>query len=114
MNEFYASLQVGDMVIFATISSKSVAKVVRVTKTQLTLSNGSRFSRNTGRRIGSPSRWDITYLEEATPEMVERVRFGNERAGLVYKLGRYDWNKMSLEELRRINEALPQDKEKGS
>ena len=107
---FLEKLGPGDRVIVSGRMTQSVDTVARITKTQIVMSSGNRFNRSTGRFIGG-DRWTFFHLSEATTENLEAIARDREKKDLVRKLNGMNWNGFTLEQLRYIVSALPEDKE---
>lgn len=102
--EWLSSLKGGEQVVIEggfSSGSLSVAKVARITATQIILDSGDRFRRENGRRVGektSGGTWSHTSLSRPTPELLESIR----KRFLVDKLRGIQWGKHGIEILERV------------
>jgi hypothetical protein len=73
--EWLASLKPGDKAVVPGRWSGpgEIVTVERLTKTQFVMTNGSRFTRDSGRSIGSRDTWHTGWLRPVTPEFLERI-----------------------------------------
>jgi hypothetical protein len=102
-------LQVGDQAILAHggfSRARSVVTVSKLTKTQITISNGGRFNRQSGREIGGGS-YTAAYLYAGTPERIAEVHREREERRLINKFTHEtDWKKFELAVLKKVEAAL--------
>lgn len=82
-----------------------VAKVERVTRTQVR-AGGRVFDRKTGREKGGDSWSPWWTIEPATPKRLAEVRDERERRSIIATLNKTAWDKLTLETLRAVSEAL--------
>ena len=112
-SKFTENLQAGDLAIICGRNSKKVCVVERVTATQIIFSGDCRrFRRKSGRQVGG-SAWEMSYLEEATPEKTGEFRAIKEKIELLSQLRRYSWEKLSTEDLQMVLDVLPKPPEEG-
>lgn len=98
------SLKAGDEVMVAggfSARPQHLAKVVKVTETQIVLPNNERYDKFTGYRRGD-SAYNRCFLLEVTPEGRTKVAVANAR----YDLRKADWSKVSDDEVCRIAEIV--------
>lgn len=78
--------------------------VTKVTATQIVCSDGERYKRTNGYRIGDHSRWSTPTLSPATPEIEAEYQ----RQQNLSRLKAINWNEQSDETLAAIVALLPQ------
>jgi len=92
---------------FSEITSTRIYKVIKVTKTQITIETPSgqftnRIMKATGKVVGEPRRWSepslVTY--EEAQNITTRNRKVRERHELENAISEVDWKRVDLEELR--------------
>lgn len=114
MSNFTENLNDGDLVVVCVsgaMTRDSIAKVVRLTKTQIILESGDKFRKSDGYKVGENGNWNRSYLREATKETVEIIREKQERRELIGKIKKLDWNKLATEDLRNTyNNVIAGDK----
>lgn len=103
--------QVGDYVYISGLHmSERIDTITKVTKTQVKVASGTRFSINTTRSIGSGSRWQRCYFTVITPEKAEALKREwqetQDKARLVKKLRDFRWQDESLENLQRLTALM--------
>lgn len=87
-----------------------IARIQRVTATQIVLANGSRWRRKDGDRVGDRDPWYRTRIEPAT----DAHRYAVERESLMGQI-EHTWRRhdvvrrLSLDTLRAISAALQAD-----
>lgn len=108
MKNFIDDLKPGDTVIVSRSHHPStLSTVVKLTKTQIILSSGSRFRKKDGWGVGG-DRWCTDRLEEATPEKVSKIQ----RMRLAQKLATTKWYDLELNTLRKVAEILDNQQRK--
>lgn len=95
-NDWLAALQVGDTVVVSGRWANHIAKVERMTPTQI-LAGKTRYCRRTGRQKGGNT-WDSTWLRQPTQELLDEIL----RLKFAKRARETDWTKYSLDELRQI------------
>lgn len=102
------SLKEGDKVGACERWSAAILTVKKRTKTQLVLSNGSRWSIRTGRKFGDGS-WSFALLttEEEGREKIAELRAQRLRQESVKKLNDFRWQDLPDEELAKFVALLP-------
>lgn len=94
------------------------ATVTKITKTQVTLSNGNRYLLRTGEELGTGTEWhsgptivknyitgEYMTIEEAKQENIE-IEKEQKRIDLGNKLAKINWKTLSLEVLTEIEEIV--------
>ncbi len=107
MSNFLHKLGPGDYVVLRHgyhYDKRSLVKVKRVTKTQIILEDGLRFSKKTGREIGA-SGWYAPIVEEATREVIEEIKHENYKMRLL-KFIRKNVRQADLETLELMVQIL--------
>lgn len=90
-----------------------VKRVEKVTKLHIVLQDGSKYRLLDGWNIGR-DRFYRSYLVNATPENVEKVRAENRRMSIAAKLRAIDWRLLPLEALEEVFNVATQHKEENS
>lgn len=93
-------LQVGDSVLVTGMSYKRIAKVDKVTKTQIVVGN-ARYRRNSGLQCGDDI-WDRKSISVPTEEEISDIKEENLRNTLVYAISSFDFNRLSTDELKQV------------
>lgn len=93
-------LVVGDEVLVTGMSYKRIAKVDKVTKTQIVVDN-ARFRRNSGWRCGSDM-WNKRRVSVPTEKEISDVKEENLRNTLVYAISSFDFKRLSTDELKQV------------
>lgn len=104
------ALEPGDKVIVRSRYGNDPESVKRVTKTQIILSNGTKFRRTTGWKIPSDT-WNSSYLFQATPELIARIEEARHRSTLLNKIAPSILKKLPTDQLEQIVKWLDAQKE---
>jgi hypothetical protein len=107
MNVNAERLKVGDEVgaISNSLGRSMVAKVTKVTATQVTLDNGRRYLKRTGNETGGLSGGWLAAVEY-TRRLVENEALKIERLKLQRQLEGVSWNTVKLDTMREIVSTL--------
>ena len=106
--DWLEKLKVGDRVVVG----DSLGRVDRLTKTQVHTNRG-KFSRRTGRRVGSGGGWHEDMLCRAAPAEVDRVRRLNLSRTLA-SVSPTQWRALSLDVMRNIYATVLRQEDKKS
>lgn len=90
----------GDEVLVTGMSHRHIAKVDKVTKTQIIVNN-ARFKRDSGWLCGS-DRWNIRRISVPTEKEISDVKEENLRNTLVYAISSFDFKRLSTDELKQV------------
>lgn len=91
-------LKVGDeVVVSGSFLSYEISRVTHTTATQIHI-GGTKYRRDTGVQMGSVSSWNRSSLCEPTQELRDKIEH-KKRAS---SMGIVTWQKLSLDQLRRI------------
>ena len=93
-------LVVGDDVLVRGMHHRRIAKVDKVTKTQIIIDN-ARFRRDSGWQCGS-DRWNIRRISVPTEKEISDVKEENLRNTLVYAISSFDFKRLSTDELKQV------------
>lgn len=93
-------LVVGDDVLVISRYYRRIAKVDKVTKTQIIVNN-ARFRRDSGWQCGS-DRWNIRRISVPTEKEISDVKEENLRKKLVYAISSFDFKRLSTDELKQL------------
>lgn len=93
-------LVIGDDVLVKGMSYKRIAKVDKVTKTQIVVNN-ARFRRDSGWQCGS-DRWNVRRISVSTEKEISDVKEENLRKKLVYAISSFDFKRLSTDELKQV------------
>ena len=93
-------LVVGDDVLVTGNYYRRIAKVVKVTKTQIVVNN-VRFRRDSGWQCGSDS-WDRKSISVPTEEEISDIKEENLRNTLIYAISSFDFKRLSTDELKQV------------
>lgn len=94
------ALRLGDEVACKKDGTWRVTKVTRITRTQITTSDGRRWSIRNGKEIGAGIY--ALWLGAATPEIKQWAVDAVEYEALVLRLRNTDWRRRDLATLRRV------------
>ena len=97
----FEHLKAGDKVIVCGTNRNYLHKVERMTATQIIVSDGSRYRRTTGNRIGGNT-WHFAYLIEHTEAEEQKIMQIEHRAKLLGQVCDINWRKCSIDQLERI------------
>lgn len=93
-------LQVGDVVLVTGMSYRRIAKVDKVTKTQI-IANNARFRRDSGWQCGSDS-WNVRKISVPTEKVISDVEEENLRKNLIYAISSFDFKRLQTDELKQV------------
>lgn len=93
-------LVAGDDVLVKGMHSRRIAKVNKVTKTQIIINN-ARFRRNSGWQCGDDS-WNRKRIYVPTEKEISDVKEENLRKKLVYAISSFDFERLSTDELKQV------------
>lgn len=96
-----SGVKVGDKLLIKSYGSGRIEVAERITPTGRVITKTGTFTPN-GRLMGDSSTWHRTYAKVATEDDVAGIF----RIGLVDKFRRFDWNKLSAEDLKTINKII--------
>lgn len=93
-------LVIGDDVLVKGMSYKRIAKVDKVTKTQIVVDN-ARFKRDSGWQCGSDI-WNSRRISVPTEKEISDIKEENFRKKLVYAISSFDFKRLSTDELKQV------------
>lgn len=93
-------LVAGDEVLITSRYYRRIAKVDKVTKTQIVVDN-ARFRRDSGWQCVSGS-WDRKIISVPTEKEISDVKEENLRNTLVYAISSFDFKRLSTDELKQV------------
>lgn len=93
-------LVTGDDVLVTGTSHRSIAKVDKVTKTQIVVGN-IRFKRESGWQCGG-DKWNVRRISVPTEKEISDVKEENLRNTLVYAISSFDFKRLSTDELKQV------------
>lgn len=93
-------LVVGDDVLVIGRYYRRIAKVDKVTKTQIIVNN-ARFRRDSGWQYGGDS-WNRKSISVPTEKEISDVKEENLRNTLVYAISSFDFKRLSTDELKQV------------
>ena len=93
-------LVVGDDVLVTVMSYRHIAKVDKVTKTQIIVNN-ARFRRDSGWQFGS-NRWNVTRISVPTEKEILDIKEENLRKILIHNISSFDFERLSTNELKQV------------
>lgn len=93
-------LKVGDDVLVTGTFHRRIAKVDKVTKTQI-IANNARFRRDSGWQCGSDS-WDRKSISVPTEKEISDTKEENFRKYLIYAISSFDFKRLSTDELKQL------------
>ena len=93
-------LVAGDDVIVSGMYNRRIAKVDKVTKTQIVVNN-ARFRRDSGWHCGSNS-WDRKSISVPTEKEISDIKEENLRKTLIYAISSFDFKRLSTNELKQV------------
>lgn len=107
----FDDLQVGDLVIVERMLTKSIRKIVKITKTQIILDNDEKYKKSNGYPVGPTTAWSTTHIVIPTDEMIQNVREDNFKSGLVRNiLNQLSPDSITYEQAVKIKEILDNGK----
>ena len=93
-------LVAGDEVLITSRYYRRIAKVDKVTKTQI-IANNARFRRDSGWQCGS-DRWDMKSISVPTEKEISDIKEENFRKKLIYAISSFDFERLSTDELKQV------------
>jgi hypothetical protein len=90
----------GDAVLVTGRYHRHIAKVDKVTKTQI-IANNARFRRDSGWQCGS-DRWDMKSISVPTEKEISEIKEENLRKTLIYSISSFDFKRLSTDELKQV------------
>ena len=93
-------LVVGEAVLVVGVSCRRIAKIDKVTKTQIVVDN-VRYRRNSGWQCGG-DRWNVKSISVPTEKEISDVKEENLRKTLVYAISSFDFKRLSTDELKQV------------
>ena len=93
-------LVVGDDVLVTGMYYRRIAKVDKVTKTQIIVNN-ARFRRDSGWQCGS-DRWNVRRISIPTEKEISDVKEENLRKILINTISSFDFKRLSTDELKQL------------
>ena len=93
-------LVAGDDVLVRGMNHIRIAKVDKVTKTQIVVNN-ARFRRDSGWQCGS-DRWNVRRISVPTEKEISDVKEENLHNTLVYAISSFDFKRLSTDELKQV------------
>lgn len=98
----------GDEVLVTGMYYRRIAKVDKVTKTQIVVDN-ARFKRDSGWQCGSGI-WNRRRVSVPTEKEISDIKEENFRKKLVYAISSFDFKRLSTNELKQVYNIV-KDKE---
>ena len=93
-------LVVGDDVLVKGMNHRRIAKVDKVTKTQIVIDN-AKFRRDSGWQCGSDS-WDMKSISVPTEKEISDVKEETFRKKLIHTISSFDFERLSTNELKQV------------
>lgn len=93
-------LVVGDDVLVEGMNHRRIAKIDKVTKTQIVVDN-ARYRRNSGWQCCS-DRWNIRRISVPTEKEISDIKEENLRKALIYSISSFDFKRLSTDELKQV------------
>ena len=90
----------GDDVLVVGRYRRCIAKIDKVTKTQIVVNN-ARFRRDSGWQCGS-DRWKVRKISVPTEKDISDVEEENLRKALIYVISSSDFERLSTDELKQV------------
>ena len=90
----------GDEVLVTGTLHRRIAKVDKVTKTQIIVNN-ARFRRDSGCQFGS-DRWNVRRISVPTEKEISDVKEENIRKILINTISSFDFKRLSTDELKQV------------
>lgn len=90
----------GDDVLVVGRSCRRIAKIDKVTKTQIVVNN-ARFRRDSGWQCGGDS-WSRKSISVPTEKEISEVEEENLRKALIYVISSSDFERLSTDELKQV------------
>ena len=93
-------LVAGDDVLITSRYYRRIAKVDKVTKTQIIVNN-ARFRRDSGWQFGS-DRWNVRRISVPTLKEISDFKEENFRKELLYAISSFDFERLSTDKLKQV------------
>lgn len=93
-------LKAGDDVLVTGRSCRRIAKIDKVTKTQIVVNN-ARFRRDSGWQCGS-DRWNVTRISVPTKKEISDIEEEDLRKTLIYTISSFDFKRLQTDELKQV------------
>ena len=93
-------LVAGDEVVVIGTLHRRIAKVDKVTKTQIVIDN-ARFRRDSGWQCGS-DRWNVRRISVPTLKEISDFKEENFRKELLYAISSFDFKRLSTDDLKQV------------
>lgn len=93
-------LVAGDDVLVVGRSCRRIAKIDKVTKTQIVVNN-ARFRRDSGWQCGG-DRWNAREISVPTEKDIQDVKEENLRRTLIYAISSFDFKRLTTNELKQV------------
>ena len=93
-------LVVGDDVLVEGINHRHIAKVDKVTKTQIVVNN-TRFRRDSGWQCSGDS-WSRKSISVPTEKEISDIKEENFRKTLIYAISSFDFKRLSTDKLKQV------------
>lgn len=93
-------LVAGDEVLVTGTFHRRIAKVDKVTKTQIIIDN-ARFRRDSGWQCGS-DRWNVRRISVPTEKEISEVKEETLRKKLIFAISSFDFKHLSIAELEQV------------
>lgn len=90
----------GDDVLVVGMYRRCIAKIDKVTKTQIVVNN-ARFRRDSGWQCGS-DRWNIRRISVPTEKDISDIKEENFRKELLYAISSFNFERLSTDELKQV------------
>lgn len=97
-------LVVGDDVLVTSMYHRRIAKIDKVTKTQIVVDN-VRFRRDSGWQCGGDI-WDRKSISVPTEKEISDIKEENLRKALIYTISSFDFKHLSTDELKQVYNIL--------
>ena len=97
-------LVAGDDVLVVGMSCRRIAKIDKVTKTQIVVNN-ARYRRNSGWQCGG-DRWNVKSISVPTEKEISDIKEENLRETLIYSISSFDFKRLSIDELKQVYNIL--------
>ena len=93
-------LVAGDEVLVTGTLHRRIAKVDKVTKTQIVIDN-ARFRRDSGWQCGS-DRWNVRRISVPTEKEISDIKEENLRKILIHTISSFNFERLSTDELKQV------------
>ena len=93
-------LVAGDDVLVVGMSCRRIAKIDKVTKTQIVVKN-ARFRRDSGWQYGGDS-WNRKSISVPTEKEISDIKEENLRKTLIYAISSFDFERLSIDKLKQV------------